>query len=93
MSDKRKRRDKLADRFGNYLDGDLALIFVFGYALTVMPWTLWRFAKLVWHVQSKPGSMGHHVAVVKMFVGYLTVWGIVLGISGVLVALWIWSHY
>ena len=77
--------------FGVMVDGLGASefgIFVVAVAIIFsLPWTLFRLARLAWHIESKQGQTDHHKRIAGLLSVYLVFWAACL--LGVGIFIWL----
>ena len=83
-----ERKDKKSQRISNAFDqadfGDATVLIVGLTIFFTLPWTLFRLARLSWHIESKQGQTDHHRRIVGLLTSYVVFWfiGIALACAG-----------
>jgi hypothetical protein len=81
VSVRKERKDtRVRDAFLQADFGELGIVIVGLSIIFTLPWTIFRLARVAWHIESKQGQTDHHKRIVKILSGYLIIWAIGLGL-------------
>ena len=81
-----KKRQRISNAFAQADYGDATILIVGLSIFFSLPWTLFRLARLSWHIESKQGYTDHHKRIVGLLMGYVIFW--VFGIALACAGLW-----
>jgi hypothetical protein len=80
-----ERKERKSERISNafvYADfGDASLLIIGLTIFFSLPWTLFRLARLSWHIESKQGQTDHHKRIAGILLTYLVFWGIGIALA------------
>jgi hypothetical protein len=82
MSERKLRKDtRVRDAFLQADFGELGFVIVGLSIVFTLPWTIFRLARVAWHIESKQGQTDHHKRIVKILSGYVAFWSFGLGLA------------
>ena len=91
---KERKSERISNAFAYADFGDASLLILGLTIFFTLPWTLFRLARLSWHIESKQGQSDHHTRIVGILMGYLAFWGlgIALAIAGYFLLIGIYGN-
>lgn len=82
MSERKSRKEsRVRDAFYGADWQELTLVIVGLSIVFTLPWTIFRLARVAWHIESKQGQTDHHKRIVKILAGYVLFWLVGLGLT------------
>jgi hypothetical protein len=82
MSERKSRKEsRVRDAFYGTNWQELTFVMVGLAIVFTLPSTIFRLARVAWHIESKQGQTDHHKRIVKILSGYLLFWLLGLGLA------------